>query len=241
MRGIFLVARRELGTYLNSLWGYLVVAVILALNGLLFNAFALGDDPKYSAVVLQDFFYFTFGTTLTAAVLLTMRLVAEERQTGTIVLVDSSPLSDWEIVVGKYLSAWVVLAVLVLATLYMPALVFVNGKIAPGQVVAGYLGLLLVASAGAAIGTFGSAAARHQLVAAVISAVLVAFLVLCWLLARIVHPPFADLLSYLSLYDRHFRPFGQGKINLDSVVYFLSLTFVFLMLSARWMAARRWR
>jgi ABC-2 type transport system permease protein len=83
MSGIMLVARRELGAYLNSIWGYVVVAVVLALNGLFFNAFAVSNRPRLSADVLEDFFYYSFGFTAVAGVLLTMRLLAEERQTGT--------------------------------------------------------------------------------------------------------------------------------------------------------------
>ena len=121
MSGLLLVARRELGAYLNSLWGYLVAAIMLVIDGLLFNAFAL-------------------GTTVITAVLLTMRLLAEERQTGTIVLVDSSPLSDWQIVGGKFLSALVFLGGVTFISLYMPALIFVNGKVSVAHIASGYRG-----------------------------------------------------------------------------------------------------
>lgn len=241
MRGMLLIIRRELAAYVNSFWGYIVIAAILVIDGLLFNAFALGDKPRFSAEVLEQFFFFSFGTTAIAAVLLTMRLVAEERQTGTIVLIDSSPLSDWQIVVGKYVSAMAVLGVLVLITLYMPALIFVNGKVSVGHIVSGYVGLLLVGSAAVAIGTFGSVVSRSQLVAAVISGVLVVFVLLAWMLARVTEPPFSGLFSYMALYDHHFQPFMKGRVNTESIVYLLSLTFVFLMLSTRWLAARRWR
>jgi len=137
MRGMLLVARRELAAYLNSYWGYAVIAAVLVIDGLLFNAFALGNQPKYSSKVIEEFFYFSFGTTVIASILLTMRLVAEERQTGTIVLIDSSPLGAWQLIGGKYLSAMVVLATMVLATMYMPALVFVNGKVSYGHIFAG--------------------------------------------------------------------------------------------------------
>ena len=79
--------------------GYLVVASILAIDGLLFNAYSLGTGARYSTKVLEEFFYFSFGTTMVAAILLTMRLLAEERQTGTALLLDASPLSDTQIIV----------------------------------------------------------------------------------------------------------------------------------------------
>jgi ABC-2 type transport system permease protein len=241
MRGMLLVARRDLAAYLNNYWGYAVIAAVLIIDGLLFNAVALGDAPKYSSKVIEEFFYFSFGTTIIASILLTMRLFAEERQTGTIVLVDCSPLSDWQLVGGKYLSAMAVLGAMVLLTVYMPALVFVNGKVSYGHIVAGYTGLLLVAGATAAIGTFTSTISRSQLVAGFISVAIVVFLLITWLLAKVADPPLKDILSYLSFFDRHYRGFMRGQINTEDVVYYLSIIFVSLMLSSRFLAARRWR
>ncbi|MGH1345525.1 MAG: ABC transporter permease [Nannocystales bacterium] len=241
MRGMMMVARRDLAAYLNNVWGYAVIAVVLVVDGLLFNAVALGDRPKYSAEVMEQFFYFSFGTTVIASILLTMRLVAEERQTGTLVLIDSSPLRPWQIIGGKYLSAMTVLAGLVLATLYMPALVFVNGKVSYGHIVAGYTGLLLVAAATAAIGTFASTVSRTQLVAGFASTALTVVFVVFWLLAKVADPPLKDVFSYMSLYDRHFRGFMQGQINTEDIVFYVSIAFVSLTLSTRFMAARRWR
>ncbi len=241
MRGMLLIARRDLAAYFNSIWGYLVVAALLFFNGLAFNVFAIGRSPKYSTDVLEDFFYWTFGFVMTAAVLLTMRLIAEERQTGTLVLVDSSPLADWQIVGGKFLSALGFLALMIALTGYMPALIFLEGKVSYGHIVAGYTGLLLSGAAVVAIGTFSSAVSKHQLVAAVIAGVIVGVLILSWLLGRVTEAPLSDVFSYLSLYDRHFQPFQRGRINLEDVIYYLSITFAFLMLSSRWLAARRWR
>ena len=241
MRGMMLVVRRDLSAYFNSLWGYVVVASILVIDGLLFNAYSLGTGARYSTKVLEEFFYFSFGTTMVAAVLLTMRLIAEERQTGTALLLDASPLSDTQIVVGKYLSALTFLSILTLSTVYMPALIFVNGKVAVGQIAAGYLGLLLAGSAAIAIGTFGSSVARNQLFAAVISSFAVVFLLITWMVARKTEAPFSEVLSYMSLFDKHFQPFMRGRVNLNGIIYYLSVIFAFLMLSVRWMSARRWK
>ncbi|MFB6374667.1 MAG: ABC transporter permease, partial [Bradymonadaceae bacterium] len=144
MKGLYLVIRRELAAYVNSIWGYIVVAAILVIDGLLFNAFALGTEARLSENVLRQFFYFSFGTTMVASILLTMPLIARERQSGTINLLDSSPLSDWQIVGGKWLSAFLFVTAMTLLTLYMPALIFVNGKVSVGHIAAGYLGLISV-------------------------------------------------------------------------------------------------
>lgn len=242
MKGVMLIARRELGAYFNSFWGYLVVAVVLIINGLLFNAFAMGDAPKLSFEVLRDFFYFSFGTTVVASILITMRLIAEERQTGTMMLIHASPLAEWQVIAGKYLSAMVFLGVMLALSGYMPALVFVNGKVSLGHIFSGYLGLMLVGSATVAIGTFASTLSRSQLVAAVVGGVIAVFLLVTWLLARIADPPLKEILSYMSLFDKHFRrSFMEGQIHTSDVVYYLSVTFAFLVLSTRWISARRWK
>ena len=149
MRQMLLVARRDLAGYLNSLWGYAVIAALLLIDGLLFNGFALGNQPKYSSKVIEDFFYLTFGTTIAASILLTMRLVAEERQTGTIVLVDSSPVEPWQLVGGKYLSAMTVLATMVPATaVHAGAGLRERQGLLRAHRSSGYLGVLLVVVGG---------------------------------------------------------------------------------------------
>lgn len=242
MRGMLLIARRELMAYFNSIWGYVVVASVLALNGLFFNVFAVTSRPRLSSDVLEDFFYYSSGFITIGGVLLSMRLLAEERQNGTMSLLDSSPLSDAQIVGGKFLSAFIFLSGMTLLTLYMPALIFVNGKVSLGHIAAGYAGLLLAGAASVAIGTFGSALVRSQLVAVVISAFFLVFSALSWMLGRVVDPPLDDLVPYLSIYDAHFiQTFAKGRVNTEDIVYYLSVTFVFLLLSTRILSSRRWR
>src|SRR5580765_6230569 len=105
MNAVMLIARRELAAYLKTWTGYIIIAAVLVINGLLFNAYALGGADKRSAEVLSLFFYFSSGTTMIASVFISMRLLAEERQTGTLQLLYSSPIRDYEIVLGKYFSA----------------------------------------------------------------------------------------------------------------------------------------
>lgn len=241
MKGMLTVARRDLAAYLNNYWGYAVIAILLVLEGLLFNAFALTDRPKYSAQVIEEFFYLTFGFVCFASVILSMRVIAEERQTGTLVLLDASPLQPWQIIGGKYLSALTVLMFMVACTAYMPALVFVNGKVSFGHLFAGYFGLGLLGAATVGLGTLASTISRSQLVAGIVGAVLVVTLVVAWFLAKIVDPPLKDIFSYMSLLDAHFRGFMRGQINTEDVVFFVSVAFVGVTLSTRFMAARRWR
>jgi ABC-2 type transport system permease protein len=237
---VLLIARRDLAAYLHGVSGYAIIAAVLFLDGLLFNAFALGRGAQYSHEVLQQFFYFASGTTMTAAVLLTMRSFAEERTQGTQLLLDTAPIADWQIVAGKYLAAMGMLTLLTLLTMYMPALIFVNGKVSVAHVAVGYLGLLALGSATTAIGLFGSSLFRSQVAAAIFSGVVVGALILCWLLSEITDPPFTDVIAYMALYDKHFTAFEKGRLVTSALVYYGSVTFGFLLLSTRVHEGRRW-
>ena len=241
LSNVWWIMRRELGAYLRSPMGYIIIAAVLMVDGLLFNAWAVSSAARKSSDVLEIFFYCASGTTLLASIFISMRLIAEERQTGTLVLLSTSPVRDWELIFGKFLSGWVFLGIIMALTAYMPALVMIHGKVSLGHILAGYLGLMLIGSAALALGTLCSAFAPNQLVAAVAAASIVAAFVLLWLLSRIASPPLDDLIAYLSLHDKHFRPFMRGLVSLADVVFYVSLTYVALLGATRVIEARRWR
>lgn len=241
MREITLLARREFVSFFRSPQGWVISAVYLALLGLDFNLRVIGGGEAYSADVLSNFFFELSGFTMFFSVFISMGLIARERETQTMPLLFTSPLSETEIVLGKYAGAWLFLVLLTLATLYMPAMILVNGKISMGHLVAGYLGVILLGGAALAIGTFGSALSRSQMVAVFISLGIGAPLVLFWLLGRMADRPLNDIFSYLAIHNLHFAPFKAGKIHLRDVVYYLSVTGFFLFCSARVLESRRWR
>jgi ABC-2 type transport system permease protein len=238
---VFLIAQRELSAYLKTMSGYVIIAAVLAVNGLLFNAYSIGGPSKLSSEVLSRFFYFSSGTTMIAAIFISMRLLAEERQAGTLPLLYSSPVRDVEIVLGKFLSGVGFLALMTLLSIYMPLLILVNGKISAGHLFAGYLGLLLLGSASVAIGTFGSALARNQVLAAITSACLLVALLVAWLLSGVTDRPLSDVFSALALHGKHFQPFQAGIVHTRDVVYYLAVTYVALFGATRVLEARRWR
>ncbi len=240
MSNVWYVLRRELGVYLRSPMGYIIIAVALGLDGLFFNAFGLAGQQK-SSQVLEQFFFYTSGVSIIASVFLAMRLIAEERQSGTLVLLATSPLRDWEIVLGKFLGGVAVLVVLNALTAYMPALIVVHGKVSGGHLFAGYLGVLLIASSSLALGLLCSALAPNQLIAVILGAAVVVVFVLLWALSKIASPPVEDLLAYLSLHDKHFRPFMRGLVSIQDVVFYLSLIYVSLTMATRLLETRRWR
>ena len=241
LSGIGLIVRRELSTYFRSRSGYVIGALVLLIDGLLFNVFAIGKGEKYSADVLSDFFFFSSGIVMIASVLISMRLIAEERQSGSLPLLTTSSLSDGEIIAAKFLSGFTFLVILTAVTIYMPLLILKNGLVSPGHIFAGYLGLICLGAASTAIGTFGSAIANSQVVAAVIAGAIVVFMLLQWMLARIVEGPLGDLLGYLSLHDKHFRPFMNGTVSLKDVFFYFSVTAFFLVLARNSLEARRWK
>ncbi|MFO0568153.1 MAG: ABC transporter permease [Polyangiaceae bacterium] len=235
-----LIARRELGAYLRSPTGSVVIAGALLIDGIYFYWKGL-TEKLVSAQVLSEFFFGASGTTMIAGIILAMRLLAEERQTGTITLLNTSPIRDAEIVAGKFLSAFAVLALMTLLTIYMPLLIFVNGKVSVGHILVGYSGLLLLGAASLSIGLFASAVARSQVVAAILGALILAPMVLLWAVAKAVDPPLNRVLSSLAIHHENFRPFMNGILELDGVVYYLAVTYFFLLAATKTLEARRWR
>jgi ABC-2 type transport system permease protein len=236
-----LVAGRELRAYFSTWMGYVICAAALFIEGLLFNAYAVGNQPKVSADVLADYFYFASGMTMVAGVFLAMRLLAEEKQNGTLVLFYTSPISERQIVYGKFLSALCFSFIIQLLSLYMPGLVFMVGKVSLGHLAAGYLMLTLLGASAISISLFASAISPNQLVAGVTGALfLVTFLIL-WMVADVVSPPLKELFGYLAIHNRHFVPFSQGIVHTRDVIYYGSVVVFFLECSVRALEARRWQ
>jgi ABC-2 type transport system permease protein len=240
MRMVALIVRRELGAYFRSPLGFIILSTVLLLDGLLFNAYALGAEERRSSSVLMLFFFYSSGTTMVASIVISMRLLAEERQTGSAALILSAPVREWEIVAGKFLSAWIFLAIITVATLYMPMLIFVNGSVTVGQIVAGYLGLLLLGAAGIAIGTLGSTLAPNQIVATLLSAGMLVLLLVLWWVGNVTSPPLSVITAYAAFYPKHFPPFMSGVISTANVLYYASATYLFLQIAVRALEARRW-
>ncbi len=242
MRAISIIFRRELAAYLRSPVGWVIAALLLLVCGILFQAQALGTGKALSADVLRKFFEFSSGTTIVMGIALSIRLIAEERQTHTLILLNTSPVRDAEIIIGKFLAAFVFLCGIVLLSLYMPLLIQVNGKITTSQVAVGYIGLFLIGSASLAIGIFASSLSKHQLVAAVLGAALAGIMFLLYELAKKLPAPLSTVLKDLGLWNAHFQTsFMQGVFSLKDVVYYLAVTYFFLLLSVKTMEAKRWQ
>ena len=239
MKKMWLIASRELGTFFNTWMGYIIVAAALIINGILFNAFAVTSEPKFSAEVLADFFYFASGLSMVAGIFLAMRLLAEEKQNGTIVLFYTSPVTERQLIYGKFLSALLFSLVLHAASLYMPALIMVHGKISLGHVASGYLCLVLIGGTTMAMTLFASSLAPNQLVAAVGGAFLTVFFLTLWLLSGVVDAPFKELFSWLSIHNIHFTPLSNGIVHVKDLAFYLGFIVFFLECAVRALESRR--
>jgi ABC-2 type transport system permease protein len=240
VRNIGLIVSRELGSYLRTPSAYFIAAAVLLVDGLLFNAFAVGER-RLSAEVLQIFFYFAGIVTMGGGVLFSMRLLAEDRWTGTDVLLFTSPIREGEVVLGKYLAALIFLSALTIASLYVPALIFVNGKVSFGHIAAGYLGMILLGATTLAIGTFASSLTENPFFAVILSFVFVVLLELCWPVGQIADPPLQELLAYASLHTKHFHAAQRGLVQLSDVVFYLSLIYLSLLAATKVLQNRRFR
>lgn len=241
MKSALLLARRELSSYLSSFLGFIVLAAVLLAEGIYFNAVDLGAAARLSSDVLRSFFYTVSGGTMILAIVLAMRPLAGEREQGTLVLLNTAPIRDTEIVAGKFLAALGLLALHLALTIHMPLLIAVNGKITLGQVLVGYLGVLLLGAAALAIGLFGSALAKSQVIAVVIGAAILAPLVFLWAVARVTDPPLNAFLSSAAIHHERQRAFETGVLKLEHVVYYVGVTYFFLLAATKTLEARRWR
>jgi ABC-2 type transport system permease protein len=241
MNRSLLLARRELGSYSRSPLGYVITAAALLIEGIYFYALALGGGSRLSAEVLARFFEGAAGTTMIVSVVLSMKLFAGERETGTLVMLSTSPLSEREIVAGKFLAGFAFIAMMTALTVYMPALIFVNGKVSVGHIAVGYAGILLIGAASLAGGLFASSLASSQVVAAIVGAAVLGILFLIFFVAPFTDPPIKDVLNGLSIFHVRQRSFMTGVLKLENVVFNLAVAYFFLLATTKTLEARRWR
>jgi ABC-2 type transport system permease protein len=172
--------------------------------------------------------------------MITMRTYSEEKRSGTIELLLTSPLTDFEIVMGKFLGALVLYAALLAVTIFHIGVLFTFGEPEVAPVLVGYLGLLLQGAVFIAIGLFFSSTTKNQMAAGAATFVtLLAFWVVGWF-ADGAGPFLRDIVSYLSITE-HFDDFGKGVIDTKHLVYYLSLITFGLFLTMKSMDTERWR
>ncbi|MBV8760279.1 MAG: ABC transporter permease subunit [Deltaproteobacteria bacterium] len=241
MRATSIIFRRELGSYLRSPIGWVIIAVLLLVDGIMFQVFAMRGE-QLSAQVLERYFNFSSYFAGAAGVLLSFRLIAEERQNHSMVLLSTSPVRDTEIILGKFLAALTFLGLFLVLSLYMPLLIKVNGKITGAQILVGYLGLFLLGATTLAIGLFASALTRYQLIALLVAAAIAVVLSNVYQLATRLDSPVRDVLEQVDLWWVRFQGgFQRGILNLKDVVFYLATIYFFLLLAVKTLESKRWQ
>ncbi|HZH14984.1 MAG TPA: ABC transporter permease subunit [Archangium sp.] len=226
------VARREFRSFFNSPVAYIVIGVFLVVAGWLYfsTVFVAGQASLRAFFGIAPVLFVVFAPAVT------MRLLAEERKSGTLELLLSMPLRDWEVVAGKFLAALGMVAVGLLWTLPYPltvaGLTAEGARFDWGPVVMGYLGLLLMASSFLSLGLWASALSRNQIVGFIIGLLLCFAFYFIDKFAMVLPESIGELLQYLSA-DYHFANIARGVLDTRDLLFYLSLTAVGLALTTR--------
>jgi len=238
MSNTLTIFRRELGSYFNSPIGHIVVTAFLV--GIAYLWIEVSQVFVEGEASLRGYFYWApFIFTLFVPAV-TMRLLAEEKQNGTLELLITMPVSDWQVVLGKFFAGLAVIALAVVLTLVFPLTLSQFGDLDWGSVVGGYLGLLLLAAAYVAIGLMASSWTSDQVVSFIIAWGITFSLWLFGKLIPLMPAAVAPIVEYISL-DTHFSNIAKGVIDSRDIVYYLSLIVACLFLAVQSLDSRRWK
>ena len=252
VRNILAIAGKELRSYFASPIAYVIIGLFALLFSLFFNAYLRLFVERSSGMmgmggasnINQDMIRYVLMNSaviiLFVMPMITMRTYAEEKRSGTIELLLTSPLSDLEIIIGKFIGAMGLYCAMLTVTVLYVAVLFKFGNPEWRPVVAGYFGLLLLGGCFISVGLLISSLTRNQIVAGIITfAVFLMLWIINWT-ADQSGPTMRAVLNHLSIID-HFDDFARGIIDTKHVVYYLSLTTFGLFLTAKSVDSERWR
>jgi ABC-2 type transport system permease protein len=228
MKAIWTVARRELASFFDSLLAYIMIVAFLGFSG--FFTWIKGADIFYvNQASLQSFFGIAYWTLFFFIPALTMRLIAEERKTGTLEMLLTKPISEWDIVTGKFLSTLLLIVIALALTLPYYITIARLGDIDHGAVWLGYLGLILMSAAYISIGIFTSSLTNNQIVAFLLALFIgIFFHIIFDVMASGLTSISGGILSYLSM-NTHYESISRGVLDSKDLVYFFSIIFLGLL------------
>jgi ABC-2 type transport system permease protein len=232
IRAIF---RRELRSFFNSAIAYVVIVVFLAIIGW----FHTSNLFLANIATLRLMFEMVPAVFLFVIPAITMRLLSEEKKSGTIELLTTKPLHDAEIVLGKFLAAWALIGVALLLTLVYYITIAMLGKIDNGPVIGGYCGLMLMAGVYVAVGLFASSLTENQVIAFIIGFVFVFILFMLDKVLIYIPESIASVVEFLGI-DYHFGNITRGVIDTRDVIYFLSLLGFMVYMTVLSLGRRKW-
>jgi ABC-2 type transport system permease protein len=229
------IFRREFRSYFNSPVAYVVIIVFLSIIGWFFTS----NMFLFNVASMRVFFELVPLVFLFFVPAVTMRLLAEEKKSGTLELLTTKPVLDAEIILGKFLAAWALLAAALLPTLLYVLTLGALGSLDLGPVVTGYIGLLLMGGVYIAIGILASSLTENQIVAFIIGFLLILTLFLMDKVLMYVPESFASTMEFLSI-DYHFSNIARGVIDSRDILYFVSLLGFSLYLATVSLERRKW-
>ena len=235
MRNTKVIALREFKSYLASPMAYIVTGIFLVLTGFFFSI----SPATYFETSISGFLQTGSILLLLLATVLTMRLLAEERKMGTLELLLTAPVRDSEVILGKFLGSLGMLTAMLVLTFYYPILLMLFGDPDMGPIGTGYLGLFLLGSVSLAVGIFASSLTSNQLVAAVVAGGILFALWFVGMAAGFLPEALGKVIGYFSL-SNYFPDFTRGIIDTRGVIYYLSITALFLFLAIRSLENSRW-
>jgi ABC-2 type transport system permease protein len=230
------VAKREIRTYFNSPVAYIVVTVFMLIVGYLYWSQIFIDKQAE----LRRYFGLTPLVFTFIIPAITMRLFAEEKGSGTLEMLITMPVRDWEVVAGKFLAGMGMLAAIVGMTLFYGLTLTLLGPVDKGPMLTGYLGLLLMGGAYVAIGVMASSLTRNQIVAFILAFAISFALFLVGQITQFAPDWLAPVLSFLSM-DSHFQSLSRGVIDSRDVVFYLSVMVVCLVIATASLESRKWK
>ncbi|MBI4609090.1 MAG: ABC transporter permease subunit [Candidatus Rokubacteria bacterium] len=249
------VFKKEVRLYFTSPVAYVVFTIFLVISGYFFSSIfaffslmsmqatmnpAFARDLSVTEGIMRPLFSNISVVMLLLVPILTMRLFAEEKKSGTIELLLTYPVRDGEVLIGKYVAAFVLYLVMLAATGLYPAMLVRFARLEWGPLLTGYLGLVLMGGAFLAVGVLASSLTENQIVAAVATfGALLIFWVIGWS-ADFAGPGWGKLLSHLSILE-HFDSFAKGVIDTKDMIYYLNFTILALFLTLRSLESKRWR
>jgi len=229
------IYKREIRSYFNSPIAYVVIIVFLAIVGWFFtsNLFLMNVASLRIVFELVPLIFLFFVPAVT------MRLLAEERKSGTLELLTTKPVRDSEIVLGKFLAAWTLLAAALAPTLVYLVTIMSLGKVDIGPVISGYFGLFLMGGVYIAIGLLASSLTENQIIAFIISFLMVFILFILDKILMYVPDALASTMEFLAI-DHHLSNIMRGVIDSRNLIYFGSLLGFSLFLATVSLQRRKW-
>ncbi len=231
---MFAVARKEIAGYFKSPIAYVLIGVFTLIISLYFHPALKAGYGDFVNILDSVGFFLIFIIPI-----LTMRILAEDKKSGTEVLLLTSPTSLPRIVIGKFLATFTVfLSIVGISFIYPLVIVVFEGAITT-QLVGAYLGFILLGAVFCAIGVFTSSLTENQIIAAIISLIMMFSLWMADQFAAKLGGPFGLVMEWISVLTRY-KVFTQGLLTLDNIVFFLSSTALMLYLTIRVIERRRW-